>query len=139
MSNEDHRSGATERWRLRVGYALSVIVIVFMVMDTTIKLLKLPIVFETIGPMGWGEDKVLALGVTQLACTVLYAIPATSVLGAVLTTGYLGGAVASHLRIDSPLFSHVLFGVYLGVAMWAGLFLRDSRLRALLPFRQTKF
>jgi hypothetical protein len=75
------------------------------------------------------------LGVIGLVSTALYALPRTSVLGAILLTGYMGGAIATHLRIGSPLFSHTLFGVYLGVLLWGGLWLRDPRVRALLPFR----
>ena len=71
----------------------------------------------------------------MLACTILYAVPRTAVLGAILLTGYLGGAVATHVRVGSPLFSHVLFGVYLGVMFWGGLYLRDARLRLLIPLR----
>jgi hypothetical protein len=76
------------------------------------------------------------LGVLLLCCTILYAIPRTSVLGAILLTGYLGGAVATHLRVGDPLFSHVLFPTYLGVMLWGALFLRDERLRALIPLRK---
>ena len=72
-----------------------------------------------------------------LACTALYAFPRTSVLGAILLTGYLGGAVATHLRVGSPVFSHLLFGVYLGILLWGGLYLRDQRLRAIFPFMTT--
>jgi hypothetical protein len=74
--------------------------------------------------------------VTLLVCTVLYAVPQTAVLGAVLLTAYLGGAVATHVRVGSPQFSHVLFGVYLGLFVWGGLWLREPRLRALLPLRR---
>ena len=77
-----------------------------------------------------------ALGAITVACTVLYAIPPTSILGAILLTGYLGGAMASHVRIGSPLFSHTLFGLYLGLMVWGGLWLRDRSLRALIPFRR---
>ena len=76
-----------------------------------------------------------ALGLITLLCTLLYALPSTSLLGAILLTGYLGGAIAAHVRIGSPLFSHVLFGLYLGLMVWGGLWLRDRRLRALLPLR----
>jgi hypothetical protein len=76
------------------------------------------------------------LGILTLVSTVLYALPRTSVLGAILLTGYLGGAIATHLRIGSPLFTHILFGVYLGLMVWGGLYLRDERLRALLPLRR---
>ena len=105
-------------------------------MDSTIKLMALPVVLETSGPLGFpGVDTAHRLGVLLLACTLLYAAPRTSVLGAILLTGYLGGAVATHVRVGSPLFSHILFGVYLGVLMWGGLYLRDARIRQLIPLR----
>jgi hypothetical protein len=100
------------------------------------KLMQLDIVKSTGLELGWAEDTALPLGVTLLVCTVLYAIPQTAVLGAVLLTAYLGGAVATHVRIGSPLFSHVLFGVYLGIFVWGGLWLREPRLRALFPLRR---
>jgi hypothetical protein len=85
----------------------------------------------------WFERKPCANpGGITIACTVLYAIPPTSILGAILLTGYLGGAMASHVRIDSPLFSHTLFGLYLGLMVWGGLWLRDRRLCTLIPFRR---
>ena len=76
------------------------------------------------------------LGVLTLACTLLYAIPRTSILGAILLTGYLGGAMATHLRAESPLFSHLLFGLYLGLMAWGGLYLRDPIVRAIIPLRR---
>src|ERR1700684_4580838 len=97
-----------------------------------------PVVTETMDRIGYGSSETLArsLGFITLACTILYAIPPTSILGAILLTGYLGGAMASHLRIGSPLFSHILFGFYLGLMVWGGLWLRDRNLRALLPLRR---
>jgi hypothetical protein len=95
-----------------------------------------PIVISTTESLGWSASKVVLLGAILLPCTALYVIPQTSVLGAILVTGYLGGAVATHIRIDSPLFSHILFGVYLGLLMWGGLWLRDPALRALILFRK---
>jgi hypothetical protein len=77
-----------------------------------------------------------ALGTILMVCTILYAAPRTAVLGAILLTGFLGGAVATHLRAGDPLFSHVLFGVYLGVVVWAGIYLRDVNLRMLVPTRK---
>jgi hypothetical protein len=83
----------------------------------------------------WCERKLCPNpGAITVACTLLYAIPPTSILGAILLTGYLGGAMASHVRIDSPLFSHTLFGLYLGLMVWGGLWLRDRNLRTLIPF-----
>jgi hypothetical protein len=122
----------TPAWKFRVGYALSGLVILFMLMDAAMKLMRLPIVLETTVQLGWPSRSVTPLGVLLLVCTVLYGWPRTSALGAVLLTGYLGGAIATHARIGSPLFTHTLFGVYLGVLVWAGLYLRDPRVRALL-------
>jgi hypothetical protein len=93
-------------------------------------------VLEAGAPLGFpGADMARGLGAVLLVCTVLYMVPQTAVLGAILLTGYLGGAVATHMRVGSPLFTHVLFGVYLGILLWGGLYLRDARLRALIPIR----
>jgi hypothetical protein len=121
---------------LWTGRALSGLVILFLLFDGAIKLVPWPIVTETMDKIGYGSSESLArtLGAITIACTVLYAIPPTSILGAILLTGYLGGAMASHVRIDSPLFSHILFGFYLGLMLWGGLWLRDRRLRSLIPF-----
>jgi hypothetical protein len=120
---------------LWTGRCLSVLVILFLVFDAAIKLVPLDVVLETMAPLGWPQGAGMArfLGLLTLLCTLLYAMPRTSVLGAILLTGYLGGAVATHLRVGSPLFSHTLFGVYLGFFIWGGLYLRDARLRALIP------
>lgn len=117
-----------------VGRILSGLVVVFLLLDGAIKLVPLPVVTETMAALGWPSDMGVArtLGLLTLGGALLYAWPRTALVGAVLLTAYLGGAVATHVRIGSPLFSHVLFGVYLGAAMWAGLWLRDPRLRALL-------
>jgi hypothetical protein len=124
------------RWMRSLGFALSGLVILFMLMDGTMKLLQLSIVLETTVQLGWPVSSVVPLGIVLLICTALYAFPQTSVLGAILLTAYLGGAVATHARIGSPLFSHLLFGVYFGVMLSAGLYLRDERLRALIPYRR---
>jgi hypothetical protein len=125
----------TARW---TGRILSGLVIVFMLFDGAVKLVPWPIVTETMEKIGYGSSENLArtLGVITVACTVLYAIPPTSIVGAILLTGYLGGAMASHVRIGSPLFTHTLFGLYLGLMVWGGLWLRDRDLRALIPFRR---
>jgi hypothetical protein len=123
------------RW---LGRVLSGLVILFMLFDGAIKLVPWPIVTEAMDRIGYGSSETLArsLGAVTVVCTVLYAIPPTSMLGAILLTGYLGGAMASHLRIGSPLFTHTLFGFYLGLMVWGGLWLRDKNLRALIPFRR---
>jgi hypothetical protein len=128
---------AAPNWMRWLGFILSGLGILFMLMDATMKILQLPIVLETTLQIGWPVATVVPLGIVLLLCTALYAAPRTSVLGAVLLTAYLGGAVATHARIGSPLFSHVLFGVYLGLLLWGGLYLRDARLRALIPIIRT--
>jgi len=125
----------------RFGWAasLSGLVILFLLFDGAIKLVPWPVVTETMDRIGYGSSETLArsLGIITIVCTVLYAIPPTSILGAILLTGYLGGADGqSHLRIGSPLFSHILFGLYLGLMVWGGLWLRDKSLRASIPFRR---
>jgi hypothetical protein len=113
---------------------MSGIVVVFLLFDGAIKLIPLDIVVQTSEALGIPADLARTLGVLTLAATILYAIPATSVLGAILLTGYLGGAIYVHVRAGSPLFTHTLFGVYLGLMIWGGLYLRDERVRTLLPF-----
>jgi hypothetical protein len=131
-------SAPVGRAALWFGRFLSGLVILFLIFDGAIKLVPWPVVTETMDRMGYGSSEALAraLGIITVACTALYAIPPTSILGAILLTGYLGGAIASHVRIGSPLFTHVLFGFYLGVMLWGGLWLRDRNLRALLPFHR---
>jgi hypothetical protein len=125
-------------WKYRIGWMLSGLAILFLVMDSTMKLLALPVVVETGAALGLGGvDIARALGTVLMVCTILYAAPRTAVLGAILLTGYLGGAVATHVRAGSPLFSHVLFGVYVGVIVWTGIYLRDPKLRMLIPTRKT--
>jgi hypothetical protein len=123
------------RW---LGRVLSGLVIAFMLFDGAIKLVPWPIVTETMDRIGYGSSETLArsLGLITIVCTVLYAIPPTSIVGAILLTGYLGGAMASHVRIGTPLFSHMLFGFYLGLMVWGGLWLRDRSVRQLIPFRR---
>ncbi|MBN9049217.1 MAG: DoxX family protein [Rhizobiales bacterium] len=116
------------------GRIVSGLVALFLLVDGGIKLVPLDIVIETSRQMGIPEHLARTLGVLTLVGTLLYIFPRTAVLGAILLTGYFGGAIYAHVRIDSPLLSHTLFGVYLGILMWLGLWLRDARLRALLPF-----
>jgi hypothetical protein len=123
-------------YRLWIGWVMSGLAIAFLLMDATMKLLALPVVLEASAPLGFaGPDMARALGTVLLICTLVYVAPRTALLGAVLLTGYLGGAVATQVRVGNPLFSHVLFGVYLGVMLWGGLYLRSARLRELFPLR----
>ena len=114
---------------------MSGLVIAFMLFDAGMKLIPLDIVIKTTAELGYPPSPGLArtLGIVALACTLLYAFPRTAMLGAILLTAYMGGAVATHLRVGNPLFTHILFGVYLALLAWGGLYLRDARIRALLP------
>ena len=114
---------------------MSGLFIAFMMFDGGIKLVPLQIVTDTSIQLGLPASDTFArgLGILALACTALYALPRTAVLGAILMTGYLGGAIATQLRIGAPLFSHLMFGVYLGLLMWGGLWMRDRRVRKLFP------
>jgi hypothetical protein len=118
------------------GRILSGLVIVFLLFDAGIKLIPLDVVIETSRQLGIPTDIAFMLGAMTLIGTLLYAYPKTSVLGAVLLTGYLGGAIYVHVRAGSTLFSHTLFGVYLGIMLWGGLYLRDERLRLIFPWRR---
>ena len=117
------------------GRVLSGLFVLFMAMDIALKLANLPVVDETMAQLGWPAGSGRLIGVVELVAVALYLFPRTATLGAVTMTAVLGGAVATHLRVGSPLFSHVLFGVYLGLVMWGGLWLRDARLRTVLPWR----
>jgi hypothetical protein len=121
------------RWTGRILTGLPVL---FLLMDTGIKLANLPIVTETMNQLGYRPELTPAIAILQVACLALYLIPATAPLGAVLITGFLGGAVATHVRVGNPLFSHVLFPTYVAAMLWGGLFLRDERLRVLIPGRR---
>lgn len=116
-----------------VGFGMSALVVLFLLMDAGMKLAAIQPVLEAGQQIGYpGAAMARRLGAVLLICTLLYVYPRTSVLGAILVTAFLGGAVATHVRLGNPLFSHVLFGVYVGVLMWGGLVLREPRLRALL-------
>jgi len=120
---------------LWAGRIISALPIVFLLLDSVGKLVKPAPVVEATVKLGYPEGTIVPLGIVLLICTVLYAIPQTSVLGAMLLTGYLGGAVATHVRVGDPLFTHVLFPVYMGILVWLGIYLRDVRLRGLAPVR----
>ncbi|MDX8527295.1 DoxX family protein [Mesorhizobium sp. MSK_1335] len=121
---------------LWTGRVLSAVVVLFMIFDGVIKLPPLDVVTRAMTDLGWPADANVArlIGAIGLISTALYALPRASVLGAILLTGYMGGAISTHVRIGNPFFSHTLFGVYLGVILWGGLYLRDQRVRALIPF-----
>jgi DoxX-like family len=120
---------------LWAGRIMSGFTVLFMLFDALSKLAMEHHVVEATTNIGYPQQVIRPLGIILLACTVLYAIPRTAIFGAILLTGYLGGAVASKVRIDDPLFRSVLFGVYFGILAWGGLYLRDGRLRSLIPLR----
>ena len=117
------------------GYALTGAFILFMLFDITIKLIRLPIVEQTMAQLGYPPGLGFPIGVAETIFFILYLVPRTSILGAVLFTGLFGGAMVSHIRLNHPLFTHILFGAYLGLFLWGGLWLRDSMLRMLLPWK----
>jgi hypothetical protein len=135
-SNSDAQSVPPSKGRLWTGRIMSTLPALFLFIDAVGKLLKPAPVVEGTVQLGYPESVLLGLGIVLLTCTVLYVIPRTAIFGAILLTGYLGGAVATHVRVGSPLFSHILFPVYLAVLIWGGLYLRDERLRALIPLRR---
>jgi hypothetical protein len=133
------QSAAVSTGALWTGRVLSALVILFLVFDSGLKFVK-PAprpVEEAFTHIGWPLGLAVCLATILLSCTILYAIPRTAILGAILLTGYLGGAVATHLRVGDPLLSHVLFPIYIGVLLWLGVYLRDARLRALVPVRSS--
>jgi hypothetical protein len=119
------------------GRVLTILSTLFFLLDAVMKLIKPAFVVEATVKLGYQASVIQGLGIALLVCTILYAIPSTSVFGAILLTGYLGGAVASNLRAGSPLFSNVLFPVYFAIMLWGGLYLREKRLRELVPLRRS--
>jgi hypothetical protein len=119
---------------LWTGRILTAIFALFILgASVTPKLLRLPIAEETMAQLGWPAGYAFMIGILELVLLILYLIPRTSLLGAVLMMGLFGGAMATQMRAESPLFSHILFSIYLGLFMWGGLWLRNPRLRALFP------
>jgi hypothetical protein len=117
---------------VRAGQVMSALVVVFMVFDGVIHIMKIPAVVDAFAQLGYPLSVAVPLGVLELACAALYVIPATSVLGGILLSAYLGGAVATQVRVAAPVFP-VLFPAMLGALMWGGLYLRDSRVRTIIP------
>jgi hypothetical protein len=115
-----------------IGWVLSIIIILFLLFDAYGKLTKPDMVVKGTMDLGYPENVITPIGIILLVCTVLYAIPKSALLGAVLLTGYMGGAIATHIRVENPLFSHILFPVYLAILFWLGLYLRSDKLRRLV-------
>jgi DoxX-like family len=119
------------------GRVLSGLAVLFLLFDAGVKVLQHPMAVQGTVELGYPQGVLVTLGIVQLVCLALYLIPRTAALGAILWTGYLGGAVATHVRIGHPLFTHVLFPVYVAALLWVGLWLRDERIRTVLPVRAT--
>lgn len=130
MQSDTHTVFVSKKM-LWAGCIISVLPVLMLLFSGVMKLMKPPSVVEGFVRLGYPEGLALGIGVVELACAALYVIPRTSVLGAILLTGYLGGATATHVRIGEPFFAPIV----LGVLVWGGLFLRDARLRALLSLR----
>lgn len=122
----------TSTRRVWIGRVLSGLTVLFLTFDGAMKLVQHPEVIKGAAQLGYPVSSMVPIGLALLACVALYLFPRTAILGAVLLTGYLGGAVATHVRIGNPLFSHVLFPTYVAALAWAGLYLRDSRVQRLL-------
>ena len=131
------RGAAASTRRAWAGRAVSGLAVLFLLFDGVAKLLQVQPVIDATIELGYARGTVVPLGVILLSSVAVYVIPRTSVLGAILLTAYLGGAVATHVRIANPLFSHVLFPTYIAAFIWGGLVLRDPRVAALLPWRRT--
>jgi len=126
-------SAVVSRKAVWTGRVLSGLAVAFLIFDASVKVLKSPLAIRATTQLGYPENVVAVLGLIQIVCVITYVVPSTSVLGAILWTGYLGGAVATHVRVGSPLLTHTFLPVYVGALLWLGLWLRDDRLRAVLP------
>jgi uncharacterized membrane protein YphA (DoxX/SURF4 family) len=131
----DTQTVSISKKQLWAGRILSALPVLMLLFSGVGKLMKAAAVVEGMARLGYPESLTVGIGILEIACTVVYLIPRASTLGAILLTGYLGGAVATHVRVGDPLFMNVLPPVIFGVFLWGGLHLRDARLRALLPLR----
>ena len=127
----DMRNQAISNRALWAGRIISTLPALFLLIDGIMKLVKPRVVVEATAQLGYPESVIVGIGIVLLACTILYLIPRTATFGAILLTGYLGGAVATHVRISGPLFN-IIFPVILGAMLWGGLYLRDQRVRSLV-------
>jgi DoxX-like family len=127
----DVQTTSVSKKMIWAGRFVSALPVLMLLASGVMKLIKPPAVMEGFATLGYPDNLAVILGIVEIACTLIYVTPSTSVLGAILLTGYLGGATATHVRVGDPFFAPII----LGVLVWLGLFLRDSRLRALLPLR----
>ncbi len=129
------QAGTQPKWMLWAGWIITILPAGMLLFSGVMKLQKSEEVVVGTQKLGWGEDLLLGLAIIEIGCTVIYLLPPTAVLGAVLLTGYLGGAVATHMRVGDPFVPSMTIPILLGVFIWGGLYLRDPRLRALIPWR----
>ena len=118
--------------RVLAGRIVTALPVLFLAFDTAIKLVRIEPVVQSFRELGYPVSLARGIGLLELVCLLFYLVPRTAPIGAVLLTGYLGGAIATHVRIESPLLSHTLFPIYVGALLWLGLYLRDRRVRAFL-------
>lgn len=130
---DHHSTAGPGRRAIWAGRILSGAAVLFLLFDAVVKVLQVAPAVEATVQLGYPVSVIRGIGILEIAFLVAYLLPRTSLLGVILWTGYLGGAVATHVRVGSPLFSHTLFPIYIAALLWAGLWLRDRRLRALLP------
>ena len=135
VSNQHAEAGPMISKQVWTGRTLSTLAVLFLIFDAALKVMKLPVAVEGTVQLGYPEGAVVGIGIVELVCVAIYVIPRTSILGAILLTGYLGGAIATHVRVGNPLFTHMLFPIYVAALIWGGLLLREDRLRTLIPFR----
>jgi hypothetical protein len=127
------RSGSVSKKSFRAGWVITALVVLFMLFDGVVHMMMIPAVVESFKQMGYPLGAIVPIAIIELLAVVLYAMPRTSALGAIILTGYLGGAVDSNVRAGLPLFSFVLAPVYVGILLWLGLYLRSARMRAIVP------
>ena len=130
MRSAARTAGDTKR--IWTGRILSALAVLFLLFSGIIKLTRIDPVVQSFNQLGYPVSLAVTIGLLELGCVLVYLIPRMAILGAILLTGYLGGAVATHVRVGDPLFTHVLFPTYVGALIWAGLYLRDERLRAVV-------
>jgi len=126
------QTASASKKRLWAGRIISALMVLFLLFDSGLKVMKLAPAVEGTTALGYPATAVRDIGIIELICLILYVVPRTSVFGAILLTGYLGGAIATHVRVGSPLLTHTLFPIYVALLIWGGLFLRDDRLRVLI-------
>jgi hypothetical protein len=129
------RGPSVSKRALWAGRIVSGLAVLFLAFDASMKVLQVPAAVESTVSLGYPAGVLFGIGVVQVLCLLVYLIPRTAMLGAILWTGYLGGAIATHLRVGNPLLSHTLFPIYIAAFIWVGLWLRDTRVRAVFPLR----